>query len=310
MNSRLPWDDLRIVLAVAEAGSLAGAGRRLGTSHATVFRRLGDVERRLGVRLFERSRTGYAPTDAGDELARAARRIEAEVHEAERRIVGRDLRPVGVVRVTTTDSLMAGLVSPILAAFRREYPGIVLEVAVSNQVFSLSRREADVAIRPSSAPLDTLVGRRVATIAQAVYERSRPSGEGEPGNAATGDDPGWVGPDDSMHYPTLTKWMADRDLTDRCGCRVDSVLGMVAAVRDGLGRAVLPCYLGDCDPGLVRVGDRLPELASDLWLLAHADVRGAARIRAFTAFAADRIRGARARLAGVQPSDHATGAAS
>ena len=176
MNSKLPWDDLRVVLAVAEAGSLAGAGRRLGASHATVFRRLGDVERRLGVRLFERSRLGYAPTDAGEELAEAARRIEAEVHDAERRIVGRDLRPAGVVRVTTTDSLMVGLVSPILAAFRRLYPGIVLEVVVSNQVFSLSRREADVAIRSSSAPPETLVGRRVATIAQAVYDRRRTAG--------------------------------------------------------------------------------------------------------------------------------------
>lgn len=308
MNSKLPWDDLRFVLAIAEAGTLAGAGRRLGTSHATVFRRLGDVERRLGVRLFERSRTGYAPTDAGDELADAARRVEVEIHDAERRIVGRDLRPVGIVRVTTTDSLMAGLVSPILAAFRRQYPGIVLEVAVSNQVFSLTKREADVAIRSAAAPPETLVGRRVATLAQAVYDRRDAAGDGTAGNTTAAGDSAWIGPDERMHYPVLEAWMAARGLADLCGCRVDSVLGMTAAVRDGLGRAVLPCYIGDREPALARVGDPLPELAADLWLLTHADVRASARIRAFTDFAAVRIRAAKDLLAGARPADHSAAA--
>lgn len=102
----LQWDDLRVVLAIAEAGTLSGAGRRLGTSHATVFRRLNAIERRLGVALFERSRTGYAATAAGEDLARVASRIQYEVLGAERRVMGRDLRLSGSIRVTTTDTLL------------------------------------------------------------------------------------------------------------------------------------------------------------------------------------------------------------
>jgi DNA-binding transcriptional LysR family regulator len=123
MNRQLVWDDLRLILTVVEVGTLAGAGRRLGLSHATVYRRLGQIEGRLGVKLFDRARTGYAATLAGEEVALAARRIETEVLDIERRIVGRDLRPSGTVRVTTTDTLFVGLLSPIFAEFQRCIPG-------------------------------------------------------------------------------------------------------------------------------------------------------------------------------------------
>lgn len=283
----LRWEDLRVVLAVAEAGSLSGAGRRLGTSHATVFRRLGAIERRLGVRLFERGRTGYAPTAAGEELAVAGARVEAEVLGAERRVAGRDLRLSGTLRVTTTDTLLMGLLSPIFAGFRREHPGIVLEVAVSNQLFNLSQRDADVAVRPSSSPPEHLVGRRAGTIAQAVYAR-----------ADADADAGWVGPDRHLGYAALEAWMAASEADARCRYRVDTLLGMLAAVRDGLGRAVLPCYLADAEPGLVRLDGPIPELATELWLLTHPDLRRVARIRAFMAFVAGALESRRARLAG------------
>jgi len=299
MNSKMNWDDLRVVLAVAKAGSLSGAGRSLGISHATVFRRLGEVEQRLAVRLFDRSRTGYTPTIAGDEMAAAAQRVEGEIHEVERRVVGRDLRASGTVRVTTTDSLMVGLLSPMLVAFRQEYPGIALEVVVSNQLFSLPRREADVAIRSAAAPPEALVGRRVASIALAVYGR-----RGQVSDAGSMSELDWIGPDDRMGYRVLEDWMAAHGLTELCRCRVDSVLGMVAAARDGMGLAVLPCYLGDREPTLARIGDTLPELAADLWLLTHPDLRETVRVRAFLDFLADRLRRAREMLAGTAPGDH------
>ncbi|MGM0559641.1 MAG: LysR family transcriptional regulator, partial [Pseudomonadota bacterium] len=151
------WDDLRVVRAIAEMGSLSGAGRRLGLSHATVFRRLGEIEARLGVRLFERARGGYSPTPAGEDLAATAGRVEAEVLEVERRLAGQDLRPAGSLRVTTTDTLLSGLLSPLFTEFRQAFPEIALEVSLSNNLFNLSRREADVAIRPVQDPPDTLV---------------------------------------------------------------------------------------------------------------------------------------------------------
>lgn len=278
-EQRLGWDDLRVALAIADAGSLSGAGRRLGLSHATLFRRLNDIERRLGVRLFERARTGYSPTMAGEELAAVATRVEAEVLGVERRLVGRDLRLSGTVRVTTTDTLLMGLLSPILADFRRSHPDIVLEVAVSNQLFNLSRRDADVAVRPSSSPPGHLVGRRVGSIAQAVYARAD----------ATAESVCWVGPDRHLGYTALDAWMAGNGLDDRCRYRVDTLLGMLAAARDGMGRAVLPCYLADAEPLLSRAGEPIPELATDLWLLTHPDLRRVARIRALMSFVAEAV---------------------
>lgn len=288
MNEQmLHWEDLRVVLAIAEAGSLSGAGRRLALSHATLFRRLNAIERRLGVALFERSRSGYAPTPAGEDLAATAARVEAEVLGAERRVVGRDLRLSGTIRLTTTDTLLMGLLSPVFADFRRAHPEIVLEVAVSNQLLNLSQRDADVAVRPSSAPPEHLVGRRVGTIAQAVYTRvdSKPNGD-------------WVGPDRHLGYAALDAWMAVEGLDAHCRYRVDTLLGMLAAVRDGLGQAVLPCYLAEAEPGLSRVGEPLPELATELWLLTHPDLRRVARIRAFMAFVAEALEVRQALLAG------------
>jgi DNA-binding transcriptional LysR family regulator len=283
MNSTLQWDDLRVVLAVAEAGSLSGAGRRLGVSHATVFRRLGEIERRLGVRLFHRDRSGYLPTAAGEAAAMSARRVEAEVLQVERQLAGRDLKPSGRLRVTTTDTLLVGFFSPILAAFRRDFPEIDLEVAVSNQLFSLSRREADIALRPAAAPPEALVGRRLAVIAQAIY------GHGDLWRGDAAPDPqqaDWVGPDEAMAYRPLETWMAAEGHDARCRYRIDSVLGMVAAAGDGAGLAVLPCYLADADARLRRLDAPLPALATDLWLLTHPDLRRAGRVRAFMDFVA------------------------
>ncbi|MGC3874521.1 LysR family transcriptional regulator [Halomonas sp. GXIMD04776] len=280
MNEKnIQWDDLRIVLAVAQEGTLSGAARQLGVSHATVFRRLADIERRLGTQLFERARSGYSPTPAGEDIAAAARRVETEVLAVERRIAGQDLRPSGTVRVTTTDTLLLGLLSPIFAAFRRSYPEIELEVAVSNQLFSLTKREADIAIRPSLAPPESLVGRRIGTIAQAIYRAS----------IQDSDTADWVGPDERMAYRALEIWMAQSGHDSRCHYRIDTLLGMLAAVRDGIGRAVLPCYLCDDDERLVRVGEPIPELATDLWLLTHPDLRRVARIRALMEFVAQAV---------------------
>lgn len=295
MNS-MPWDDLRVVLAVAEAGSLAGAGRRLGVSHATVFRRLGEIEARLGVALFQRARRGYVATVAGEEAAAAARRVEAEVLAVERRLAGRDLRPSGRLRVTTTDTLLAGVFAAVCARFREAYPEIILEVAVSNQLFSLSRREAEVAIRPATAPPESLVGRKVAVIAQAVYGTPRlVRGLAKAPDLAAAP---WVGPDAAMAYAPLDRWMAAKGYDAACGLRLDTMLGMAAAAAEGAGLAILPCYLGDADPRLRRLGDPVAELATDLWLLTHPDLRRVARIRAFLDFAAEAVKAQRTRLAG------------
>ncbi|RAR63013.1 LysR family transcriptional regulator [Onishia taeanensis] len=290
------WDDLRVVLAIHAAGSLSGAARRLGLSHATVFRRLDGIERRLGVSLFVRGRRGYTPTPAGEDMAATGARVEREVLGAERRVAGRDLRLSGTLRVTTTDTLLAGLLAPLLADFRRMHPDIVLEVAVSNQLYNLTRRDADVAVRPSSTPPEMLVGRRIGEIAQAVYG----SRECQANNAAEQDWHGldWVGPDAQLGYSALEAWMEHQAVAATCRYRLDSMLGMFSAVREGAGVAVLPCYLADADSRLVRLSEPLAELSTDLWLLTHPDLRRVARIRAFLDFIAEAVIERQERMSG------------
>jgi len=289
MNEQhIPWGDLKTVLAIAETGSLSGAARRLGVSHATVFRRLGAIEQRLGVKLFERDTGGYAPTPAGEDVAGAAKRIEAEVVGIERRVAGRDLLPSGSLRLTTTDTLLAGLLTPILAGFRCDYPDISLEISVSNAPLSLSRREADVALRVTQAPPESLVGRRIGRIAQAVYGAAAACPAQAPGAGPAL--ASWVGPDETLWYPQLDAWMKRQGHEARCAYRVDSLKGIHWAVRAGIGVAVLPCYMGDADQDLVRLGEPIPEMGADLWLLTHPDLRRVMRVRAFIDYVGDAVR--------------------
>lgn len=283
MNEQtIRWDDLQFVLAIAETGSLSGAGRRLNVSHATVFRRLSDMEKRLGVSLFNRTRSGYTQTIEGEDLAASAARIQAEVLGAERRIAGQDLKLTGTIRVTTTDTLFLGLLARAFADFRKNHPDIELEVIISNQLHSLSRREADVAIRPTRNPPETLIGRRAGEIFQAVYgQREKWQAHHHPLPTGTLSTQSWIGPDIHMGDVTLEKWMTEDGRGEHCHYRVDSMLGMQGAAREGSGIAVLPCYIGDSDRQLIRLSEPVPELTTQLWLLTHPDLRRVTRIRTF-----------------------------
>ena len=290
------WDDLRFVLAIERSGSLSAAGRSLSLSHATVFRRLEALEHRLGVRLFERGRDGYKPTPAGEKLSLAAARIEEEVTTVERQVIGQDLRPQGTVRITATDTFLFGVLMPICSEFRQKYPEIDLEIALSNQLFNLSKREADIALRPTLKPPESLVGRKLGKIGQAVYapDGHPAAAQAEPDLA----DYDWVGPDITLSYAPLERWMSANRLDGRISCRVNSLLGMREAMLVGMGLTVLPCYLCDPDPRFVRIGRTIPEMGTDLWSLTHPDLKNVSRIRAFLDFVAVSITEKRSLLAG------------
>jgi len=284
------WDDLRFFLAIARGGSLAAAARRLGVTHSTVFRRLNGFEASLGVRLFERRRDGYMTTPEGAEMLARAGRIEEEILGLDRRLGGRDLRLAGSVRLTAPDTVALGLLPPHLARFREAYPDIALEIAVSNLMFSISRREADVAIRPTTRLVGDMVGRKVAGVAFAVYgaegylaARGAPAG---PQDLPSHD---LVGPDESLAGIGASAWLRRHAGRADYVCRCDSLLAQVRAVAAGMGLGVLPCFLGDREPGLRRVLPPDPAMGSELWLFTHEDLRRTARIRAFLDFMAEAL---------------------
>ena len=294
-DSLIGLEDLRLVRAIGEAGTLAGAARGLGVDHSTAFRRLGALEKRLGVRLFERARDGYSPTPAGEAaIATAASMLESLV-TLERQLAGEDLRPSGVVRITTTDTLV-DFIAPGLAAFRAAHPEIALELVAANAFFTLTRRDADVAIRPSLNVPDHLVGRRLATIAMAPY--AAPAYLADRGRTRSFDALDWLGLDESLAHLGASAWMRKHVPPERVIFRSSSLLALQAAARAGHGVAPLPCYMGDADPGLSRLGSVIVEMASALWLLTHPDLRRVARIRAFLDFMAPWLEERRALLEG------------
>lgn len=285
MNNRLDWNDFQTVLRIAEAGTLSGAAIQAGSSHPTMFRKINAVEEKLGVRLFERFRTGYQLTAAGEEVAATAREMASLANTTEKRVAGRDLRPSGTVRMATTDSLFYGLLAPLIAHLRHKEPEITLDVTLSNEVTDLSARETDIAIRPAIAPEEHLVGRRLGVVQQAVYG-SQSLGLAEIDGSEWATLP-WIGPSASMPYPQLHVWMRKLGFEKSYICEMDSVLGMHAAVRAGIGVAILPCYLAEPDAKLRRIGTKIEELATDLWLLTHPDLRHTARVRAVLEFFGD-----------------------
>src|ERR1700728_576415 len=171
MNSGLSWDEFRLVKSVAEARSLVGAAEILGVNHSTVFRRLAAVESEVGARLFERARAGDEPTAAGEEMIAFASHIVEWLLEFERRVAGRDIKPTGELSVTTPEAIGQHFMPAIVAQFQAQNPGIVVELILSNQSLNLSRRDADIAIRLTNDPPETLVGRRICTGRWSVYCR-------------------------------------------------------------------------------------------------------------------------------------------
>ncbi|MET0429271.1 MAG: LysR family transcriptional regulator [Microvirga sp.] len=299
--NNLAWDDIRLIKAVADARSLPAAAVQLGVNHSTVFRRLGQIESTLGVPLFERHRTGYVPTPAGEEMIALARRVDDDITAFTRRVAGREIAPTGEVRVTTNDSLLIHLLTPLFADFRRQMPSLRLDVVLANQALNLSKRDADVAVRATDHPPETLVGRRVATIAWALYgrraEQPLPGTAGAPDLFARD----WVSLGDALSGLKAVRFVQEHVAPERIAYRVNTVLGLAEAIEGGLGIGHLPCFIGDARPDLVRLGPLDPAFAADLWLLTHPDLRHSPRIRALLDFLADGIARQRTFIEGAHP---------
>jgi DNA-binding transcriptional LysR family regulator len=167
-NGHMEWDDLEIVLAVHRGGTLVRAAEALGVAHTTVGRRLARVEDRLGVRLFDRTPGGLVPTPSGEDVAMTAERVEEEVQAMRNRVLGRDAHLSGPLRVSTVDVILACF-GDAIASFVAKYPDVDLTLSLSRETVSLIRREADVAVRASNEPPETLVGRRIGAMQFGVY---------------------------------------------------------------------------------------------------------------------------------------------
>ncbi|HEY2928069.1 LysR family transcriptional regulator [Piscinibacter sp.] len=289
--SALDWDDLRVALAVAEAGSLAGAARALNVNHTTALRRLDALEARLNTRLFERQRGGYVPTEAGELLAQEARAIAPRVDDIERRLLGRDLRLTGTVRLTTAFVTMAYLLPQPLAEFAAAHPGIEVEVAESSALLDLSRRQADVALRLSHQVPEHWVGRTLGEVRYQVYARRGASGlpQRRTPLAALLERSPWIAFEREGTANRFARWMQQHVPPAQVRLRVDIFNSMVSMLRTGLGIGVLPVFAAANEPELLPISAAIDELTTPLWILTHPDLRRTARIQAFVQGVGDAV---------------------
>ena len=271
------WDDLRVFLTLAREGTLTTAAKALGVSHPTVARRVQALESQIGARLFERLPDRFVPTSAGEQLLADTEAMEKAALSINRRSAGLSDTVSGVVRLSAGEA-MAVLVARHLPWLRARLQQIEFEVVESHTLANLSRREADLLIREQVPELAGIVTRKLCHVAYAVYA-ARKLELKRTTMAALVDLP-WIGFDDDHSYMPGQRWVLDLLGGARPGVRVNNWLVLQQAVRVGAGLAVLPCYLGDADPALRRVGSVLNEVAADQWLLVHRDLRALPRVRA------------------------------
>ncbi len=293
----LDWDDLRTFLMIARHRTLSGAARALGVQQPTMGRRLEALERRAGVVLLHKTPSGYVLTEPGEAVLANVERIEAETCAVDRLIAGKDPRLEGTVRLTTLESLAVEILSPIIATFRATHPDVQVEIVAAPRSLNLTRREADVALRMAAFTQPDLYARKVAEVAYDLYAApaylkrfGMPDWtQGGLGHALIQTEP------DLLDTPEM-RWLRGLAPNAAVALASNSRLIQRAAARDGMGFACLARYLGDGDPGLVRVPVADPPRARDLWLGVHGDMRNTPRIKAFTAALQLGIRQASGRL--------------
>lgn len=276
------WNDLKYFLAVARHGSTTAAGKALRISQSTVQRRLIELEKNIKRKLVSHTVSGYRPTDFSQELLPYAERIEAVVGDFERHVsdTGRDRR--GVIRVTCPEPIVQRM-RPLIERFHARHPNLRVEFVMSDRYLDLSKGDADVAFRSGDTD-DELIGRKIADSVWALYaSQDYVARHGKP-----------VHIEDLSQHPLVclelmsghrvAKWLKEVAPDAKITARNNSVLGMMYAVKSGLGIGPLPTAIADGEPGLVRVLGPIPELVRSWRLLTHPDLRRTPRFATFFDF--------------------------
>lgn len=269
--------DLDVTLALARGKTLAGAAQRLGLDASTVFRSLQRLERGLGQALFERTRAGYIAGEMAQQLAEHAEQIEMSLEAARSAVAAVPGQVAGAVRITTTDTLLHGLVAPALRQLKQAHPLLHYELHTGNELISLTRRDADIAVRATKRPPQHLVGKLIGPIRVALYgPRTKPFTLDEV-DAGSVD---WIAPDDALPEHPSVLWRRRHYPRALPRYRVDSILSVQELIGLGLGVGIVPLFLADGRRDLVRLSEPLDDAETELWLLTHPESRHLRRVAA------------------------------
>ena len=267
------WTDLSYLVVLARTGRLALASEHLKVDETTISRRVTTLERALGARLFDREKGLFSLTAAGRQVVLRAERIEFEIDEIKREVVGTDAEICGVVRITAPPWMVSHVLIPALPGLRETHNELTVEMMAEPRNLDVARRDADIAVRMSRPVKEQrAVARRLATLDFAVY-------------GPAGADPrrlGWINFESNMAGLPQSAWIADAMRREGWAQPVllvnDSAIAL-HAIMAGVGKTVLPCVLGDRATSIVRFSGRRPVLSRDVWLMTHPELKNLSRIR-------------------------------
>jgi DNA-binding transcriptional LysR family regulator len=294
------WNDLRYFLAVARTGSTLAASRALKINQTTIARRIGVLERAVGMKLFTKRQSGYALTEAGVALRATAERVEVEANAFAEQAGAMERRISGVIRVTTNEGLANTVMAPALSAFHELHPEVRVDLVVDERRLDLTRGAADVALRTGSRPTESgLAARRLAPMAWAAYcSRDYAERRGYPSSVDALCRHAVIGAEGPIAALPVWTWLREAAPEAEVVARSTSLTNLISAVKAGLGVTVLPCFLVDSDADLVRCIGPISGVQSDLWLVTREDVRHVRRVRTFVDFLAAHVAAMRPLLAG------------
>jgi DNA-binding transcriptional LysR family regulator len=279
---RIPeWSDLRVVLAVARGKTLRSTAQSLHVDQSTVSRRVAALEEALGVRLFERLEGALTATPAGEIVIEAAERIEHQILSIQERVGNQDAATAGIVRITTVTTIANHVLVPALPLLRSQHPALCLELISDNTNFSITRREADVAVRfarPSKD--DGMLCQRIGEIEYSAFHLAGTNFENLP----------WLTFEDAHTNVPQAQWIASQNReANPIPLLVNDGEVILYAVRNGLGRSLLPTFMQSRFEELQIAPAYGTVLAREVWLIVHPRIRHLARIQAVMSWVASAL---------------------
>ena len=276
MQYKLSAGDVELVLALTRAGTLSGAAERLLVNTSTVFRTLKRIEKGLGQRLFETTNAGYLPCELAQALAGHAEQIEAQLEGARSAAQMQPDQVSGSVRISTTDTLLHGLVAPALKKLRTVHPLLHYELLEGNGLVSLTRRDADIAVRATKKPPQHLIGKHVGPIRVALIAAK--NGGPKIFDTHTAMSTPWIALDEAMPEHLSVIWRKKNFPKIMPSYCVSSVLTVAELVGQGLGLGLLPVFLAQGRNDVTQLTDCLSDCQTELWLLTHTESRHLRRV--------------------------------
>ncbi|GLT08967.1 LysR family transcriptional regulator [Sulfitobacter porphyrae] len=279
------WDEIRTAFHVARLGTVSGAAEILGVHHATVIRHIDALEGRLGVKLFQRHARGYTATEAGVDLLRVAQATDDQFNQLVGRIKGQGADVSGELVVTSLASLSQS-VAPMLVAFQRQYPRVMVRYLTGDRLFRLEYGEAHVAIRAGTVPdqpdnvVQSLASSRIGAYASRAYvdEYGLPEGPQDYANHR------FIGPDNVNSRAPFYIWLRENIPAEAISFRCTDSHAADAALLAGAGIGFLDAVEAARNPDLVEVHAPRDEWAGPLWLVTHVDLHRTTKVQALVAF--------------------------